>query len=194
MKLVKRTFLTTCICLLCYTQAFAQTKFEREYRVKPNEVPAKAIAFINWQTSYGKIRWYYEENFEANAYEGKLKINKQKYSIEFDTLGNLQDIEIELNVKRIDSPILDEIKQSLSEKFDRYKIVRLQQQFSGSVTSLSSFLQTPSPNDSYVVRYEMTIKGKKNGSRELYEVTFNSAGEVINVSTIVSRNTDNLEY
>lgn len=194
MKLVKLTFLITYFSLIGLSHLQAQSKFEKEYRVKIDEVPSKAITFINWQKTYGKLKWYYEESHEANTYEGKLKIDNRRYSIEFDTLGNLLDIEIELDLKKVESPVLEEIKQSLSEKFDRHKIIRLQQQFSGEISSLNTFLSTSAPTDTFTVRYEMTIKGKRNGNRELYEVTFNAAGKVLKIQTIVSRNTDNLEY
>jgi hypothetical protein len=84
------------ILLLLATSAFGQVKYEKEFRLKPGQVPVKARQFIDSINLQQKVKWYYEQNLKGNSIEAKFRMNHKRYSIEFDTLGNLQDVEVQI--------------------------------------------------------------------------------------------------
>lgn len=73
-----------------------QTKYEREFRMSEKKVPQKAREFVHSMDFESKVKWYFEENLQGNSIEAKLKQQGQQYSVEFDTLGTLQDVEVEI--------------------------------------------------------------------------------------------------
>ena len=61
-----------CILILLLGLQFdlcAQEKFEKEYRIKTDEVPPTALNFVEALNLNTKIRWYFEENLKGNAIE-----------------------------------------------------------------------------------------------------------------------------
>jgi len=174
--------------------AFTQTKFEKEYRIKPEEVPEKARQFLYSHEINFSEKWYFEENKLGNSVEAKLKYNKKKYSVEFDTLGTIQDIEVETDFNEIAESTQSKITTSLQKSFSKYKIRKLQVQYSGEIKSFIHFLKSTNPMKNFMVRYELIVKGKNKDGIELYEITFNENGEMIKTEKIIFRNTDNLEF
>ncbi|MEL6254700.1 MAG: hypothetical protein AAFR87_22000, partial [Bacteroidota bacterium] len=75
--------------------AQAQIKYEREYKLKPTEIPMPAKIFVDSCKFSTQITWYKEESQDGKSIEAKLKHKGKKYSIEFDTVGLLQDMEIQ---------------------------------------------------------------------------------------------------
>lgn len=176
------------------TVLFAQFKFERETRLKGEEVPASALAFLEPISLDQKVRWYYEENLEGNSLEAKFKMNQTKYSVEFDTLGQLQDIEIEVTPEQIDQELRRSINTQLAQQFSRYRWQKLQRQFSGSEQQLQDILHEGVPQEGVAVRYELELKGKNEEGTALYEITFDLAGQIIGQRQIIFKNANHLEY
>ncbi|MEZ4934623.1 MAG: hypothetical protein R2788_21160 [Saprospiraceae bacterium] len=81
---------------ICTNQIHAQVKYEKESRLKEKDVPSIALDFIDSLAVKKKVRWYLEEGFNRTSVEAKFKMDNRKYSIEFDTIGNLEDIEIQV--------------------------------------------------------------------------------------------------
>ncbi|MBK8705114.1 MAG: hypothetical protein IPN33_17155 [Saprospiraceae bacterium] len=100
----------------------AQTKFEKEYRLKNTSVPEKAQAFIDSLPFHEKIKWYFEENNVGNSIEAKFKVHKTKYSIEFDVEGELQDVEIEVKWNDVSKSVQDQITAFLDANYGFFKI------------------------------------------------------------------------
>ncbi len=172
----------------------AQTKFEKEYRIKTDEVPETALQFIRTSNTDLSEKWYYEENQLDNSIEAKFKFNKKRYSVEFDTMGNLQDIEIETDFEALAEALQSKITASLQNNYSKHKIRKLQVQYSGDINSLAELLENSASQNRYKVRYEIIVKGRKNRQWNLYEITFNHAGELKKTDQIIFRNTDNLEF
>lgn len=74
------------------TGANAQQKFEKESRLKPEDVSVAAKQFIETVDMDTKWKWYFEENLVGNSVEAKTKYQRKWYSVEFDTSGNIQDV------------------------------------------------------------------------------------------------------
>ena len=63
---------------------FSQDKYEKEYRIKYEEVPKSALNFINSINFSNKIKWYKEESLKSYTYEAKTIHKDIKFSVEFD--------------------------------------------------------------------------------------------------------------
>jgi hypothetical protein len=183
------------ICILAsVTTIVAQKKYEREYRLKESEVPTHAREFIHSIAIEKKIRWFYEENLLGNSIEAKFKYDDQKYSVEFDTLGNFQDIEIEIELSEVPKAVARTIVEQIDGNYSKNKIRKIQVQFSGEISSLGVFVSVENPGGAFEVKYELVVKGKKERDWNLYEMTFNRQGHLEATSEILLRNIDNLVY
>lgn len=171
-----------------------QEKLEREYRLKIEEVPLEAIAFVNTDKVESKIKWYFEENLKGNSVEAKFKFQKKKYSIEFDTSGLFQDIEIKIDFTNIPESVKKEMRSAIHEKFEKSKIKKVQSQYAGPIQSFEQFITIINPESSLQLNYEIVIKGQIEGTWNMYELTFDKLGNLKNTYLIIQRNTDNLEY
>ncbi|MDQ4139839.1 MAG: hypothetical protein M3142_04880, partial [Bacteroidota bacterium] len=126
------------VILLITNQTFGQTKYEKEYRLKPQEVPVEARKFVDALRFSGKVKWYFEENLKGNSIEAKVTNNQKRYSLEFDTLGNLQDVEVQIDWLEIPEVTRNNISGSLDSEYSDYKINKIQVQYTGKNSILLS--------------------------------------------------------
>ena len=187
-------FLLLAVLLSFSNGLTAQQKFERETRLRENNVPAVALSFIQATDPQERIRWYYEENLEGNSVEAKFKRESVRYSVEFDTLGNIQDVEIEISPDELESSLKDEVDDNLTEQFTKYKWQKLQRQYTGSVAQLQSLLRGEQGLIGLTIRYELELKGTKDHHTALYEITFDEAGLITQQRQIIFKNANHLEY
>ena len=171
----------------------AQVKFEREYRLDAVEVPQSARQFIEACAFTSKVKWYGEDSQDGKSYEAKTKHQQQWYSIEFDSLGHIQDVEIRLSLREI-TEASDHIQSFLKDYFDKYKIKKVQRQWVGDKDILIKLIRGEIIKEGYRQNYEIELKGKKEGSTEWYEFLFDDNGKMLRQSTIIFRNTDHLIY
>lgn len=173
---------------------FSQSKFEREYRVKTNEIPSSARDFIDSCNFSKKIKWYGEESQNGKSFEAKVKENGRRYSIEFDTLGNLQDVEIKIEVDEVSSATHKAIQDHFNQVFVRHKIIKIQSQWTGDRAVLRELVRTNKTNAAYTLKYEIVVKGKKAGEVKWYEILFDETGNEEKILPIQFNNPDNLYY
>jgi trehalose/maltose hydrolase-like predicted phosphorylase len=173
-----------------------QVKYEREYRIKGDQIPDQAMEFVESFQFDGKVKWYKEESSTGSFIEAKTKFKSEKYSIEFDSTGVIEDIEIEVDWKDIPTTTRTAIDTYLTANFRKTRIYKIQSQYLGQ-TSILQQLNTLRPafsNDKINVNYELVVKVKKGKERSLKELLFDDQGILLKQSTIVFKNTDNLEY
>jgi hypothetical protein len=182
------------ILLLPIGQLFGQTKFEKEYRIKTRSVPNLAIEYVSQFGFTVKVKWFREESYTGKSIEAKVKQDKTRFSIEFDTIGNLQDIEIEIRSQEIAPMIMSKIRTQFGKDFAKHKINKIQRQFSGESQSIFNRLNGNSEDEAVFIKYEIIVKGKKDGKTSLYEYLFDRNGELEKRALIVFRNTDHLVY
>lgn len=174
--------------------AFAQQKFEKEYRLKTDEVPLRARQFVDSLNFDRRVKWYMEISQLGKTVEAKSKRNHQRYSVEFDTTGRLLDVEIEVPYGAIPDQVQSTVAQQLRGEFGKYRILKMQQQFTGTRNELLTYLTKREGTSALTTRYEATVKGSKSGERNEFEYTFSLLGEIEKRAVVVFRNTDNLEY
>ena len=162
--------------LMVTNKAFSQNKLEKEYRLPDNEIPTKAIAFVDSLVFQDKIKWYKEIGEQEESIEAKTCKDHQKYSIEFDTKGRLQDIEIEKDWKKITDSVREKIASYLHTVFEKHKIRKIQIQYSGTNKNLWLLLTKQIKSAPHQIKYEMIVKGSSAKEKELYEMLFSENG------------------
>ena len=171
-----------------------QIKYEREYKLKIENVPGAAITFIDSCCPESKGKWYGEENFTGKSIEAKIKYQGSLYSIEFDTSGYIQDVEKKIRVQDIPQNTRLVIINKLDSIFSKHKIEKVQVQWVGSNEVLYELIGKIDSTLPYTTNYEIVIKGRKEKSIKVYEILFSMDGSILIISEMVQSSTDNLDY
>lgn len=177
--------------------AFAQYKYEREYRIRKVQFPEKALGYIQEKlTDAKRIRFYKETDSTKVSYESKFKKDRLWYSIEFDEQGALEDIEILIKPLDIPDEAFGRIQKYLSENFKKYRIRKIQQQYPFSkgeqpeTTIKNAFQNLMLPS----INYELIVAGKKEKNFEQFEVLFNAEGSFRSIRKSLPPNYDHVLY
>ena len=84
--------LITYICLFFSLISHAQTKNEKEERINKEDFPNNALEVTDHIPAHAKrLRFYKETDGEKQSFEAKFKLNKLRYSVEFNTNGELEE-------------------------------------------------------------------------------------------------------
>lgn len=193
-KIKHWSIFTSLLVTLLSVSLTAQVKFEREYRIKPVDVPKPAVSFIDSAFRDIPVRWYMETSSEGKSIEAKLIRNRTLYSIEFDESGNLEDVEFEISAGDLPEKTLDAIRKWLGNRFSSYRMMKIQQQWTGSRYELFGILTGKMDPDEYPARYEIMVRGRISGKTVWYEYLFSDSGEMLSEIPVVFKNTDNLVY
>ncbi|CAG5080663.1 hypothetical protein [Parvicella tangerina] len=183
------SLIVTCLSTL------AQNKFEKEYKISAEKVPVKALGFTKQLiSSTDAIKWYREESQDGTTLEAKLDRKGLLLSVEFDTTGQLIDLEILVDHKDLPDSISNEILHELDSSFQKYKIVKIQLQYSGLESDVLEVIKGSSDETAITVKYEVVVRAKADKSWQWYETTHDRNGTMIEKLIIVRNNTDHLEY
>ena len=173
----------------------AQLKFEREYRLRPAEVPQAARQFVDSCAFSHKVRWYGEESARGRSVEAKVKRAGRDYSIEFDTLGQIEDVEVEAIWEAVPLSTRSVICNYLASTFERFRIQRVQEQWTADRRgTLIELIRRGETDAAFTRKYEAIVRGRAEGETHGYELLFSAEGRLERSSRIVYRNTDNLDY
>ena len=141
-----------------------------------------------------RLKWYGEESLKGRSIEAKGTFNKKRYSIEFDTLGNLQDIEMRIDMKSIPENTRDRIKKQLDSIFSAFRIHKVQAQQVADASEIKSSKEGEIITEETITNYEIVLKGRKDKKYSFYEVLFTRNGELIRQSQMIERNNHHLIY
>lgn len=171
-----------------------QLKYEREYNLSLDKVPAVATTFINTCCPNSKVKWYGEESLTGKTIEAKINYKGSLYSIEFDTSGYIQDVEKNIRLHDIPKNARLAIVNKIDSIFSKHKTNKIQVQWVGSNEALYELIKKNNSTLPHTISYEIVVKGRKEKSTKIYEILFSIDGSISSVSEIVQRNTDNLDY
>lgn len=195
---VQRVFLPSLWLLLSFIffglphRVQAQEKFEMEQRVGRDKVPETALSFVDSFTK-SKVKWYEETGISSKSYEAKFKLNGKRFSVEFDSAGSLEDIEVLMRFRDLETNVKRSISAHLDSVYDRTRIYKLQTQYAGDVLKMMKLRIGIS--EGLNVKYEIELRANIKGARpELYEYTFDQQGKYLFHKTIILRNADHLEF
>jgi len=184
----------TCFLILISLGTIAQDKEEKEFRVKRKDVPSEARKwFKDAFEGARKVNWYYEESSGTGSYEAKLKYRGLEYSVEFDTTGRIEDIEVKIEWEELPDEVKNNLNSYFSTNYTKYKILKIQKQYTGSPDDLEDLIDENEKED-ITVRYELEFHGRTDTENELWEGLFSSNGSLIEVRKIKLMPTNNLEF
>ena len=173
---------------------FAQEKIEKESRIDLTVVPKNAQSFISDLALDNKIKWYLEQGINQTTIEAKFKHNGKKYSVEFDSIGNIEDIEVEISWKDLEAGVKESIKKQLDLNCLKHKINKIQTQYLGNSKNLSFLFKQNSNTQKLETNYELIVRCNQENEVNLFEYLFNHQGKLISTSKIIFRNSSHLEY
>jgi hypothetical protein len=168
-----------------------EAKFELEERVAHLEVPEIAKDSLCLLIPFKKrIRWYKEVSNIGQTYEAKFKHEGSRYSIEFDSLGHLADIEVELSWKNMKASEKAALNLAFSS-IQGFKLKRIQAQWTGRVIDLT---RRESSNGliPYAMAYEVEFKGEMNERLAYWEGLFTPEGELLDLKEVLLKDVENL--
>lgn len=164
---------------LFFSFAFTQTKNEKEERIPASEFPENARNYFNTISQEVKyLKYYRETDGNKKSFEIKFKYNKEHYSVEFDTLGKLEDIEIVIKKKHIPKKTYNAISDYFNKNYKKFTIVKVQKQYVNT---------TNKPDEQFIhhileksfnkhTHFEIIAEVKTKEKHELRELTFNRHG------------------
>lgn len=188
MKNIWISFLLLC----CGIQA--QTKFEKEYRIKENQAPQKAVLFFKDLDLASKVKWYQEKSQDGISFEAKVIHNHRKYSIEFTKVGTIIDLEIQVDFKKLPKPIQNTIKNILTQRFEKFHIEKVQMQFTGDAETLKTIAFAKKSSHNQIPAYEVVCMGKHKKEWEYYELLIDKKGTILKDLKFSYFPLDNLEF
>ena len=186
--------LSLLLVLLVGLELSAQIKFEKEERIKEDQVPVAALQFMSDSGIDSKIKWYRETSQEGIHIEGKTIHRGIKHSIEFDTLGRILDIEREFKLPELGKSQAENITSALDGKFERYRIKKIQSQWTGRREVLIDLMLGNEATEAYKLRFEIVVSGRHQGQAGFFEVLLEPDGQLVELLTIVPRASDNLDF
>lgn len=169
--------------LLLVTSLWSQSKNEREQRVELQEFPEAAIAIIEQLPSNVKrIKLYKEQDGDKQSFEAKFKYKKQNYSLEFDTNGIIEDLEVTLKIKKVEGKTASKIEAYFNKNYSKSKLIKVQQQYLfHSTLDSRTFVETIFNKKSTAkINYEIIAEVTKDGKRNIKEFTFDNDGGFLN--------------
>lgn len=183
------------IVLVCFTSlATAQDKTEREQRIRSGEVPTAAVEWMNdAYESLRRVKWYYEETSGVNSYEAKIKRKGYFHSIEFDTSGLIQDIEVRIEWNELPLNVQENITLYLDSAYTKHKVQKIQKQWTGDPDDLEDLIDEDE-DENLTIHYELEFYGKNDALDELWEGLFDEEGSMLEKRVIRLRPTDNLDF
>ena len=182
--------------LLIGVAASAQNKYEREYRIKKSQFPANALGYIEAKLQEARhVRFYKETDSAKVSYEAKFKKDRLKYSVEFSEKGILEDIEILIKPVDIPNDTFQRINQYLQDRFVKYRIQKIQQQYpvgnkNVETTVKNAFQNLMLPD----IKYEIIVSGKKTKGYAQFEIVFDAAGNFEKIRKSLPPNYDHVLY
>ena len=180
--------------LLFYMWFFSSQIRKRNTRIKENKVPENIKSYLSEISFKNKIKWYKDEALSKYTYEAKTHHNNLNFSIEFDSLGIIEDVEFKIEWKNIPELIKKNIEFYLDSIYQKKKIIKVQIQYTGKPESLINILKDLNQNQRLTRKYEIVLKGKKNKKYQMMEYLFSDEGKFEDKAIIIMKNTDNLEY
>ena len=109
----------------CYSYSQSKIEIEIEERIEKNKVPLLAQKFIDSLHFSSKIKWFLEQD-TRKTFEAKVNEKGKKYSIEFDSLGQIEDIELDIEWNQIPLFTQNAICEKMNVDFEKFKIKKIQ--------------------------------------------------------------------
>ncbi|WP_226390430.1 hypothetical protein [Penaeicola halotolerans] len=170
-------------------------KVEREVSIKQRDVPQPAKDWlVDTFEDIKRPNWYKEFNEIGYSYEAKFKLKNHFYSVKFDSLGIILDVEIELKLSELSEELQLALKDYFTANYETYQINKIQIQYTGLPDDLEDFFDEDE-KEGITTRYEIEYRGKVDSNKdEIWEALFTEKGKFIQKRVIKVSSTDNLIF
>ena len=186
------------LCLLLFLialPAMGQEKNEREKRITEEDFPQNALAALKDALQEEvSIRYFLETDGDKQSYEAKFKWKKRSFSIEFDTTGVVQDVEIRISRKDVPEETVATVKRYLDENHDDWRIEKSQLHYSKIRNGKDLITRALHDHNTLIPDYELIIATKDQGKVTNYEMLFSAKGELIQKRIVINRSHDFLRF
>lgn len=173
----------------------AQNKIEREFGIKEKEVPKEASDWLYdaFETTK-RPKWYKELSESGFSYEAKFKHEGKFHSVEFDSLGRVEDVEIELKVGELSKEAQSGLNTYFSGAYKNSDLKRIQIQYSGEPNDLEDFFDE-NMLEGILIHYEIEYIGLDEfGDSQLWEGLFSDGGLLLSKRKIILSPSENLIF
>lgn len=196
-RLIRISLFVLCACYLtgCSGSGKALYKNEQERPASPDDLPTDVIDLIeDIEFDVQEIRYFNQIRDGEEAYEVKITYNDRLYSLEFDHDGELEDIELLIDEEELPDGCRECIYKYLDQRFDRYKLTRIQLQFLPGDTDEDEFIEEilSGSRDDYEPRVEIEAEGQNSSELGFFELLFDSDGQLVSSRKILKRSLDNI--
>ncbi|MEQ9300405.1 MAG: hypothetical protein RIF33_17660 [Cyclobacteriaceae bacterium] len=170
-------------------------KREVEKKIKIADMPEAALSLLEpYLSSATSIKYYKETDIGHDSYECKFILDENRYSIEFDPHGRLEDVEMLVDINDLASKAHDKIITHL-QQYQRFRFRRAQLQFSPNVLTEAQLLVRVIQNQNWENPYhEIVVAVKDEKGWSTYEMLFDQDGIFLSQKKVISRQTDNILY
>ena len=175
--------------------ACAQEKVEIERRISPKVVPDSAKRFVCKMFPKARVRWILEKSGTDEKFEAKVKLGRERMSVEFSRDGEFEDVESTIHFDKLARAISENIRSQLDHDFDRYRIVKVQHHYSGDKEQINRFFHDGEADFSAVLQfYEILVYGIIENRIGSYVYDFSTEGKLVSRVKNSDQNTDNLVF
>ncbi|MCH2450507.1 MAG: hypothetical protein MK198_10215 [Gracilimonas sp.] len=166
-------------------------KSEVEISIKEAEIPAPALNILNqfWNDKK-KVDFYREFDGNSVSYEAKFMPDNHLLSIEFNERGLIKDIEQLIEFDEIPENTGNIIRSYLNDQYTKFKVTRIQRQYSGGDELTKSFLEEDLVP--LTIRYELEVEAQNKEELGIFEFLFNKNGQFLWKCKIMRRSLDNI--
>ncbi|BAO75880.1 hypothetical protein [Winogradskyella sp. PG-2] len=191
---MKSKVLLITFSILLSSLAFSQAKNEKEERVDLNKFPKDAITVIKTLPKNCKrLRYHKETDGTKESFEAKFKYKKQRFSLELNLEGIIEDIELTIKLKQLEENIKSQIESYFKNNYKKARHIKLQKQYVYDSTQdptefLNKVLSKESKSE---VNYEIITEVKTGSKRDIREFTFDKDGLFLSFKII---NPDSYEH
>jgi hypothetical protein len=170
-------FLTLILTLLVPCLIHGQVKLEYEKRINKSEFPQAAIHWLDSHPELPKrIRYLLETDGQIHTYEAKFVHEKKWHSIEFDSLGQLQDVEVLINRKEIPQPLREKVEAYLDAQYDKWRKDRIQRQYTAAANGPRVLERLWAEDATVECNLEIEVSVKEGRKTAHYELLFDPDG------------------
>lgn len=195
--MTKYSLFTVIATLFIALPLYGQAKYEREFRIAKSQFPDQALTWIEEELKDARrVRFYKEIDSARMSYEAKFKKDRLHYSAEFNSRGELEDIE--LLIREVDVPrdVYQAIEGHLTKDCGRHKIRRLQQQYPVTKEKKTEAVIKDAFQNLILpyINYELIVSCRTGSGRLEYEYIFNAEGSFISRRISIPPNYDHILY
>lgn len=181
-------------------------KKEIEKGIRADAFPRPGLLFIDAFKNKKRLKFYEQNTSGELAFESKFVYEGRKFSIEFDTLGLLTNIEVEMEWEEIEKATRQRIEKGFNQNFENFRLIKIQKKWvhekdeddfdeDDIAEFLTDFSLYKNDLDDMEVAYEIEISGKRPANRPgLFEVIFDGKGNFSMMRKIELPGMDNVLF